>query len=152
MQDWSWSTPEPVLIGLTMRGHHPIRLGLTLQPDAFELWSGRNRMPGVQKRFMGAKLAAIAIEILDSACRRRHGQLLEAVPLCNGLLAVVRVPRCSESGLLDAVRLLTSRAARRELGWPTAESVFTKATWYRHLDDDAAIAAACERIRSLCGC
>jgi hypothetical protein len=151
MKLWLIASPKPILLAFTVRGHRPVRHGLDLPPDALEEWSRRNRLPGGQKRFKNAALAAIAVEMLESGCRRRGGELLDVVAFSSGLLAIVRVRSGSEWGLRDATRLLTTRAARRRLGWPRDESVFTRNVHWIELPDEPALAAAAERIRMFLG-
>lgn len=58
-------------------------------------------------------------------CDRRQAPCLEVLVARSCVYAVVDIA-VNEGGLLDAVRLLTARRARRTLGWPKAERVFTK--------------------------
>ncbi|MFZ4574860.1 MAG: hypothetical protein ACOYN0_10715 [Phycisphaerales bacterium] len=109
-----------------------------MTPEELSREIGLRSRPGAPKRYMSDELAEVVRFAFDRACARRGGSIEEVLAARTAVYAVVLLPWATDvNGLADAVRLVTSRRARRVLHWPTNESVFTRRLVYWRLGSDA---------------
>jgi len=129
--------PSLYLLVFPMRGHvHPPD-PFTITPEQLELEIALRFRPTPWGRSCSPDLAVIIRAVVIWACEKRGGVCREVIVARTCTFAIVELSYWSSvDGLLDAIRLVVARKARRQSGWPVTERVFSKHPRYRELGLD----------------
>jgi hypothetical protein len=115
------------LFSLTMRGQRPPPDPRTLSPEQlrYEIALRESRVRP-HARWCDAPLAGLISGVVMRVCERRGARCLELVVARSCTFFILATTYfVSTHGMTDAIRLVTTRRARRSLGWPKNMSVFS---------------------------
>lgn len=115
------------LIGWAMRGHHPPPDPWTMTEAELAAAAAPRAWSGVQRRWMTAGLGRLTREVVLRLADRWGVRVEEVVIGRTCVYARVCVQDLYAAWMFGpAVNVIATRRARRELGWPRGERVFTR--------------------------
>lgn len=131
---------QPCLFAWAMRGHHPPPDPTAVSDAELAASAALRGRPGPERRRMTEELRRVVREVILRLAARRDARVHEVVVGRTCVYARVDVHDCmDEWSFGPAVNLIATRRARRELGWPRDERVFTRRgrAWRRPTLDPA---------------
>jgi hypothetical protein len=117
---------QQYLLVFAMRGHRLPPNVAELTPERLAAEIAIRRRPTPEKRWMSAEIGELFLGVARSCCERRGGRCLDVVVCSSCAFVLVELPPMSQYGMCDAVRLVTTKRARRAHGWPRGERVFSR--------------------------
>ena len=115
------------LFAWAMRGHHPPPDPTVLSEADLAATGALRGRPGPARRWMTEALGRVVREVILRQADRWGARVHEVLIGRTCVYARVDVQDCfDEWSFGPAVNLIATRRARRELGWPRDERVFTR--------------------------
>lgn len=119
------------LMAWTMRGHYPAPNPVTLTPESLSREIALRSQVHPERRYVSTELGHVIEGIIHGLSTRRGLGCQDVIVGKTCVYAAISFSRGpgGESSFHDAVRLITTRRARRQIAWPRSERVFAP----RHL-------------------
>lgn len=123
-----------VLLAWSMRGHHAPPDPTRCTEEDIRRYAEFRARPGPTKRWMTPALATIVSEVIRRHAERRRARLVAMLLGRTCVYARLDLHGFDDPAVFSqAVNLIATRRARRELGWPRDERVFGRRPHVRTL-------------------